>query len=84
MSEPQSWFMYVVACSDSSLYCGVTTNIERRISEHNMSPKGAKYTRSRRPVSLVYFAPFTSRSTAQIAEAAFKKLSRAEKLRRIQ
>ena len=48
------WLMYVVRCSDGSLYTGVTNNVKRRILEHNYGMRGAKYTRSRRPVDLVY------------------------------
>ena len=50
----QSWYVYVVRCRDDSLYTGITTELERRIEEHNHSPKGARYTRARRPVELVY------------------------------
>lgn len=75
--------MYVVNCSDNSLYTGITTNIQRRLSEHNGSKRGAKYTRSRRPVKLVYYNQHNSRSAALKAEYAFKRLTRAEKLRYI-
>ena len=73
------WFMYVVKCSDNSFYTGITTDITRRLNEHNTTSKGAKYTRSRRPVELVYWIDFKDRSTAAKAEARFKKLSRKEK-----
>ncbi|HIL98587.1 MAG TPA: GIY-YIG nuclease family protein [Pseudomonadales bacterium] len=73
------WFLYVVRCSDGSLYTGVTTDLERRIREHNTSKRGAKYTRSRRPVELQLSMPYSSRSEAQKAEARFKKLSKREK-----
>jgi len=72
--------MYVVECADSTLYTGITTDIERRLNEHNMSAKGAKYTRSRRPVKLIYHETFTDRSEASKAEAKFKKLKRKVKL----
>jgi len=75
------WYMYVVTCSDGTLYAGVTTDIERRIREHNTSKRGAKYTRSRRPVELICSIECDNRSSAQKEEYAFKKLSRAEKLR---
>lgn len=75
------WYMYVVTCSDGTLYAGVTTDIERRIREHNTSKRGAKYTRSRRPVELTCVIECDDRSSAQKEEYAFKKLSRAEKLR---
>lgn len=74
------WYLYVVECADRSLYTGVTTDLERRLSEHNNSSKAAKYTRSRRPVKLVYAETHENRSLACKAESAFKKLSRKKKL----
>ena len=74
------WFVYILRCADETLYTGVTTDIERRIEEHNDSPKGAKYTRVRRPVVLAHSEPFPDRSTACAREAAIKRLSREEKL----
>lgn len=75
--------LYVLMCADHTLYAGITTDVERRVAEHNTSKRGAKYTRSRRPVRLVYHQTFATRSEALSAEAAFKALSRAEKLARI-
>ena len=75
------WYQYVVECGDGSFYAGSTTDIQRRLYEHNNTNKGAKYTKSRRPVKLVYSKEFQNRSSAQKAEAAFKKLSRSEKER---
>lgn len=60
-------YVYFVRCSDSSLYCGYTTNLERRLKAHN-SGKGAKYTSSRLPVSLVYFEEFDSKEEAMSRE----------------
>ena len=77
------WYMYIVECSDKSLYTGVTTDINRRVDEHNYSKKGAKYTRSRRPVRLVYFEEFKDKSSAFKAESKFKKLTRKNKLRHV-
>lgn len=77
------YFVYLVACADNTLYTGVTTDLVRRVVEHNTSPKGAKYTRARRPVQLVYSKKYKTRSAAQIAEAKMKKLSRAGKLKLI-
>ncbi len=74
------YFVYLVACADTTLYTGVTTDVARRVLEHNTSKKGAKYTSSRRPVTLVFSKKYKSRSAAQIAEAKMKKLSRAAKL----
>jgi len=73
-----NWKHYVLRCGDGSYYSGSTTDLKRRVYEHNQG-KGAKYTRSRLPVSIVYFEVYPDRSSAQKAEAAFKKLSRKEK-----
>ena len=73
------WHLYVVQCSDDSLYTGITTDLSRRISEHNQG-KGAKYTRGRGPVSIVYTESHPDRSSASKAESAFKKLTRKKKL----
>ena len=83
MEEEKEWWVYIVACSDESLYTGITTDRERRIAEHNDSKKGAKYTRNRRPVNLVYSEMHPNRSTASKREYEIKKLSRAEKLKLI-
>ena len=72
--------MYVVTCADKSFYCGITTDLDRRIDEHNTKKKGAKYTKSRRPVALFFTQEYPSRSSALKAEAAFKKLKRHDKL----
>tara|TARA_B100000131_G_scaffold213207_1_gene204991 strand:- start:11780 stop:12067 length:288 start_codon:yes stop_codon:yes gene_type:complete len=74
-----NWFVYVVKCSDESLYCGITTDISRRVHEHNFSKRAAKYTRSRRPVSLVFLSCPLSRSRAASIEAKFKKLPAKKK-----
>lgn len=73
--------MYVLQCTDErqSLYCGVSTDVERRVKEHNQSKRGAKYTRARRPVYLLFTQEFNSRSSALKAEAAFKSLNRSQK-----
>jgi len=74
------WAMYVLHCRDGSFYCGITTDTQRRINEHNgLSPRGAKYTRSRRPVILIYEEAHLDRSSAAKAESRFKKLSRLKK-----
>ena len=75
-----TWHVYVVVCFDNSFYCGITTNIERRIKQHNGELSGgAKYTRSRRPCRLVYKEKAENRSTASKREYWFKKLSRKQK-----
>ena len=76
----QIWFLYIVVCSDGTLYTGITTDIDRRMYEHNYTKKGAKYTRARRPVQLKYCATYKSRSAASMAESSIKKLKRADKL----
>lgn len=76
-----SWFVYMVRCSDNTLYTGITTNLERRMKEHNEdNKKGAKYTRVRRPVQLIYSEERTDRSTASKLEASIKKLTKKQKL----
>ncbi len=77
------WYVYVLQCSDNSLYCGITTDIARRVSEHQ-SGVGAKYTRAKLPVKLLVFWTEESRSEATKAEIAFKKLKRKKKLLFIQ
>ena len=69
------WYLYVVRCSDDTLYTGITTDVARRLSEHNTSKRGAKYTKTRRPINLVYYELYQSRSNAQKAEHKFKKLN---------
>ena len=71
----KDWYLYVVRCCDDSLYTGITTDVQRRIQEHNQSTKGARYTRARRPVELVIVWAYNNRSEASQAEYAFKKLS---------
>jgi len=73
------YFVYILQCHDSTLYTGVTTDLDRRVKEHNSSVLGAKYTKSRRPCKLVYSKKFDTRSSAQKAEARIKKLPRQEK-----
>jgi putative endonuclease len=77
------WYVYMVKCSDASLYTGITTDLERRVNEHNKSPKGAKYTRTRRPVTLVYHETLGCKSSASQREYQLKQLSRQAKLRLI-
>jgi putative endonuclease len=74
------WYMYVVRCDDGTLYTGITTDITRRVNEHNASPRGAKYTKTRRPVTLVYSKAYPNKSLAMKAEYRFKQLTRVEKL----
>jgi putative endonuclease len=71
---------YILECADGTLYVGVTTEVSRRIEEHNTSDKGAKYTKARRPVVLKHAEIFENRSEAQKRESFLKKLTRAQKL----
>lgn len=75
-----SWFVYMVRCVDLTLYTGVTTDLQRRVAEHNGSSKGARYTRARQPVRLVYCEQAESRAAACRREAQIKTLSRTAKL----
>ncbi len=74
-----SYYVYMLQCSDNTLYTGCTNDLERRVQTHNEG-KGAKYTRSRRPVELVYHEIQPDRSAALRREAEMKRLSRKEKL----
>jgi putative endonuclease len=71
--------VYIVECADGTLYTGITNALERRIEEHNASDKGAKYTRSRRPVKLVYQETHSDRSAASKREYEIKKMPREKK-----
>lgn len=75
-------YAYIVECADGTLYSGWTNDLEKRVAAHNAG-QGAKYTRSRRPVTLRYYEEFEDKSEALRREAALKKLSRAEKLKLI-
>jgi len=74
-----TWCLYVVRCSDQTLYTGITNDIEKRVEKHNAGT-GAKYTRPRRPVRLLVTWPYADRSAASKAEYRFKKNTRAQKL----
>lgn len=71
-------FVYILRCKDNSLYTGYTTNVKKRLRTHNAG-KGAKYTRGRRPVSLVYFKRVDSKSLGLKLESRIKKLNKKEK-----
>ena len=72
-------FVYIVRCSDNTLYTGYTTNLSRRVKEHNKGV-GAKYTKGRLPVELVYFEKYDTKSEAMSREYGIKSLSRSKKL----
>ncbi len=82
MEAAEKCYTYMVRCSDGTLYTGWTNNLEKRMEAHN-SGRVAKYTKSRRPVELVYFEEFTEKSDAMSREARLKQLGRAEKLKLI-
>ena len=74
------FYTYILKCRDNSFYCGYTTDIERRLNEHNMG-NGAKYTKPRLPVELVYLEELETKSQAMKRECEIKKLSRKQKLK---
>jgi len=75
-----NWYVYFLRCSDNSLYAGITTDLERRLFEHNNSNKlGAKYTRVRRPVELVYSEQQLNRKCASQREYQLKRLKKSDK-----
>jgi putative endonuclease len=78
-----SYFVYILECSDGSLYTGITKDVTKRLDEHNTKDLGAKYTKARRPVKVVYEEPSLNRSTASKREYAIKKLTRLKKLQLI-
>lgn len=73
------YYVYLLRCSDNSLYCGITTDLEKRVEDHNIRPTGAKYTRARRPVVLVYWEAVESKSEALRRELQIKSLKKEEK-----
>ncbi|MCK5510526.1 GIY-YIG nuclease family protein [Candidatus Parcubacteria bacterium] len=75
------WHIYILQCRDKTFYTGITTNLKRRVKEHNTSNLGAKYAKGRRPVKLVYSITRKDRSGALKEECRIKKLSRAKKLK---
>jgi len=74
------YYLYILQCADGTLYTGITTDLKRRVREHNSSVLGAKYTQGRRPVKLVFSQAFHNRSLATKEESRIKALSRSEKL----
>lgn len=76
----KAWYGYVVLCADKSLYCGITTDVKRRVKDHNQTKRGSKYCRSRRPVELVGYNVFETKSAALKWEHYFKSLPRDDKI----
>ncbi|MCG8392148.1 MAG: GIY-YIG nuclease family protein [Pseudomonadales bacterium] len=75
----KQWWVYMLRCADQSLYTGISTEPARRFHEHNHSPRGARYTRARRPVTPVLLVPAGDKSSASRLEAGLKRLSRPNK-----
>ncbi len=75
------YHVYILKCADDSLYTGIATELDRRVEEHNSSALGARYTRGRRPVKLVYSKNFKDRAEASKEEFRIKKLTKEEKLK---
>lgn len=74
------YFTYILRCSDDTLYCGFTNDMEKRLHKHNHLKSGAHYTKIRRPVELVYFETFETMSEALKRECAIKQMKREEKM----
>jgi len=74
------YYLYILKCADGTLYTGITVDLERRLDEHNSSKLGAKYTRCRRPVEILFSRKFRTRSAASKEEYRIKSLSREEKM----
>lgn len=74
-----TWYVYLLECADGTYYTGITTDLARRVAEHNAARVGAKYTKARRPVSLRWSEPAADRSAASRREWEIKQLSRVEK-----
>ncbi len=79
----KTYFAYILECSDGTLYCGSTNNLEKRVREHNTSKNGAHYTKIRRPVVLKYSEQFETYAESRKKEAEWKRLSREEKMKYI-
>nr|WP_296158309.1 GIY-YIG nuclease family protein [uncultured Blautia sp.] len=77
-------YTYIVQCADGTLYTGWTTDVIRRLKEHNEGKAGAKYTRAKRPVNLVYYEGYETKEEAMRREYAIKQLTRKEKLELIE
>lgn len=85
MTEPgkeqeSAWYVYIVRCADDTLYTGITRNLQRRIEEHNSESGGAKYTRPRRPVEIIYYECADNRSDASKREYQIKSMRLQRKL----
>jgi len=79
MTQINTWTIYFLRCNDNSLYTGITTDIKRRLHQHNNTKLGAKYTRARRPVVLVYSETTVDKSTASKREYQLRTLTKKQK-----
>ena len=79
MTTAKIFYFYIVRCADDSLYSGITTDLKRRVEEHNSDKLGARYTRSKQPVQLIYNETFSSKSLALKREWEVKKMTKKEK-----
>jgi putative endonuclease len=79
MATNNQWHVYIIRCRDGTLYTGIANNLQKRIAEHNSEEGGARYTRSRRPVELVYSEQAPSRAESLKREYEVKRMPRAEK-----
>ena len=77
------YYLYILKCADKTLYTGITTDLKRRLLEHNNTKLGAKYTSARRPVKVVFSKKFRNRSIASKEESRIKKLERVDKIKLI-
>lgn len=77
------YYLYILECADRTLYTGITVDLSKRLTQHTTSKRGAKYTRGRRPVKLIFSKKFSNRSVASKEESRVKKLSRRAKLEMI-
>jgi putative endonuclease len=78
-SSEKAYTLYILQCSDGTYYTGIAIDVEKRVIEHNTSDKGAKYTRARRPVTLMYREICSDKSSALKRELAIKKMKRTAK-----
>ena len=84
MNSLVTGYTYILTCNDGTLYVGSTTDLVKRLHQHNHAKSGAHYTKIRRPVTLVYSEHFPTLKEARAREMALKKLTRAEKIQLIQ
>jgi predicted GIY-YIG superfamily endonuclease len=75
-----NWFVYIIRCGDGTLYTGIAVDVEARVAKHRLG-KGAKYTRGRGPLELVFVAAQESESAAHLREMAIKKMTKAKKIK---